>query len=268
MRELLYLSQPKLDAFMPRGGNIALQAAELGVDVAVINARLEAGTSDDNGHDLRARFHKVLKHIDRQAGDIHDRHLAPGDWLRFDLRMGYGTAHEDSALPNVKDDVVLFGGAAPQTDSDRPVEVLLCGSACHLMDRCAPAGGGAGNSRMGSGTRWMYEMIHLLNTCDERGDSHLLREVVAPEHRDWSINDPEQVGHWVYRVIDRHHPRHQRQRLAGLARVVMHLDDTRWMSRLIVATPLYVEYGSFTPIRSWHRRWGNRRPLQSTVAAS
>ena len=259
VRELLYLSRPKLDAFMPNGRSISVQAAELGVDVSVVNARIEAGSTDGDMADERARYRKVIKHIDRRADDLHHRGLTPGEWLRFDLLMGYGTAHEDSALPDTADDVVLFGGSAPQADSDRPVELLLCGSACHLTDRCAPAGGGEGNSRMGSGTRWIYEMIHLINSRDEQVESALPQEIVNPERRVWSVNDPDEVAHGVFGVIDRHHPRHQRQRLAGLARVVMHLDDAKWLSRLIVATPLYVEYGGFTPIRAWQRRWGNRQ---------
>jgi hypothetical protein len=111
---------------------------------------------------------------------------------------------------------------------------------------------------MGSGTRWMYEMIHLINQRDEQGESRLPPEIVEPGRRVWSSNDPDEVAQWVFGVIDRHHPRHQRQRLAGLARVLMHLDDPRFMTRLIVATPLYVEYGGFTPIRTWFRRWRNR----------
>ncbi|MEU1014699.1 SAVMC3_10250 family protein [Streptomyces sp. NPDC005898] len=185
MRELLYLSRPKLDTFMPNGKPVALRAAELGVDVSVVNARIEAGPSNDESTNEPVRFGKVIKHIARRAGEVHDRSVRPGEWIWFDMPMGYGKVHEDTALPDLPDDVVLFGGDAPQADSAKPVELLLCGSACRLTDRCAPATGGSDDSRMGSGTRWLHEMITLLNSRDEEGITTLPPEIVKPEHRIW-----------------------------------------------------------------------------------
>ncbi|WP_460362110.1 SAVMC3_10250 family protein [Actinocorallia lasiicapitis] len=264
MRELLYLSESKLNAFdlaAPRG--IGLKAAELGVELGVVNGRVEIGETG-TAPDVRTRFGRVIERLNREATSVTDRGLRPHQWIAFDMDMGYGTAHEDTAPPHLPDDVVLFGGDLPHRPPAASASLLLCGSAGNLLDRCAPASRSeADPSRMGSGTGWLYEMIKTVERMDEVGDTSPPSTDVTDQHRQrWGRNDPEEVAQWVYGVIAGNHPDHQRGRLSGLARVLMHVDDeARWINRLIVATPLYVEYRNFTPIGRWSRRWRNRRPI-------
>lgn len=64
--------------------------------------------------------------------------------IYFDLEMGWGTSHEDSELPDL-DDVLLFCGSLPgdRTGGTATVDLMLCGSTEHLLQKTATAGSSA-----------------------------------------------------------------------------------------------------------------------------
>ncbi|MGW7082210.1 hypothetical protein ACWGH2_01750 [Streptomyces sp. NPDC054871] len=95
MRELLYLSRPKLDTFMSNGRPVALRAAELGVDVSVVNARIEAGPR------LEEHFRCVPEIINWSSSTFYDNKLLP-------LRQ-YGGERLDPLRTHFVEDAVAKG---------------------------------------------------------------------------------------------------------------------------------------------------------------
>ena len=246
MRELLYLSRPKLDSFFPDRARNVVTDGEAQVSAMSLTARFRLASSQTDRSNLVRSFKTVHRHIERSAKWFTDPTARPGEWLGFELDLGYGTAHRDTALSEL-DDVVLFGGCVPASKvlQERDLEILLCGSACHLMDRCASAG------RMGSGTEWMHRLIKRLGRSDEQNVQLDFQDITNQGLGEW--DNPEEIAQWVYHVIAANHPAHQRTCLSGLARVLLNADSPRWTTRLVVATPLYVQYRDFSMRRMWRR---------------
>jgi hypothetical protein len=256
VRELIYLSDAKLRMFMDavpfprarsRGGAASIEVLGAKGEISVNPA--EPG-EEDLAEVQAAKLAAVITHLDREWSPVPftTPGLRPNQWIHFDVSMGYGTAHEDSG--RTPDDVVLFGGSAAPTNTgqSRDVELLLCGSIHHLRDRIASVG------RMGSDTRWLYELIKETSKLDQQGVSPFPNDPtdLVPANR--SLARPEEVSRWVFDIIDRQHPPNQRGRLRGHARVLFDSDDERWFTRLVVATPLYVEISPPPrPVSFWHR---------------
>jgi hypothetical protein len=131
---------------------------------------------------------------------------------------------------------------------------MLCGSTEHLLQKARSAG------RMGSGTRWLYELIRELDDADARGATDFSEEILLINSLSRS-NSPEQIVQWVFSVIVRHHPPRQRARLQGMARVdlVVHQGGID-SSRLVVATPLYLHDATARSLR-WRARRRVHRDL-------
>jgi hypothetical protein len=249
IRQRLYLSTGKLDSFYVRSGGISITEAEFGASAGVVSGRVTAGPKVDAKAALETKMMDVSRFLERSARPFTHPALRPGEWLRFDLEMAYGSSGEDRAMFGVPDDVVLFGGEVnrPAPGDNRPLALLLCGSACYMTDRIASAG------RLGSGTGWLYRLIKQVNDNDVAGSLDLPIDFTSPHvrsHRGYTLEHMAQdVSHWFLRD----HPPKQRPRLAGLAQVLLHADEVRWSRRLLVATPLYVEFGGFTPARRFSR---------------
>lgn len=201
------------------------------------------------------RLRKVQQHLEREASLFHAPHLTSGEWVYFDLEMGWGTSHEDSDLPDL-DDVLFFCGSLPgdRTGGAATVDLMLCGSTEHLLQRAATAG------RMGSGSTWLHSLIHKINEADGMSVTGVPEELTQRALAKPRINRPEQIARDVFRIAQRHHDPYQRARVQGLARIDLNLPNSEWTSRLITATPLYVQYASRKPLR-WITRLRLHRDL-------
>jgi hypothetical protein len=252
---MIYFSRRRLDAFFPEQAPSAPPSWNLEVDLQVATVAIGPGAPLTPTESEVRRLRKVQQHLEREASHFYAPRLTAGDWVYFDVDMGWGTSHEDSELPDL-DDVLLFCGSLPgdRTGGPATVDLMLCGSAMHLLERTATAG------RLGSGSRWLHELIHEIDELDGRGVSRIPEELTQRALAVPRINRPEQIARDVFRIAQEHHSPLQRARVQGLARVNLNLPNGEWTSRLIMATPLYVQYASRKPMR-WITRLRLHRDL-------
>ncbi|MFJ5901531.1 SAVMC3_10250 family protein [Streptomyces sp. NPDC093064] len=253
--ELIYLSRRRLNAFFPERSPTSIPSWNVEVDLQVATVGLGPGTPlTPTDAELR-RLRDVQQHLEREASHFHAPHLKTGEWIYFDLEMGWGTSHEDSDLPDL-DDVLLFCGslAGDRTGGPATVDLMLCGSTEHLLEKAATAG------RLGSGSRWLHGLIHKINDSDGMGVTGIPDELTQRALSAPRANRPERIARDVFRITQKHHSPLQRARVQGLARVDLNLPNGEWTSRLITATPLYVQYASRKPMR-WITRLRLHRDL-------
>jgi hypothetical protein len=249
MREVLYVSERKLQFTFTdaasRGRVPHVRDISLGVPgIASSKVSFDDVATEDrtSTFELDQKLERVISFLDHtyRPADFTSPSLTSGQWVKFDLKMRYGTSFKDSAnLPLVTaGDIALFGGAAtPERSNDsRPVELLLCGTSNHLRYQISPHG------RMGSGSEWLYDVIKILEKRDRNGISVLpefLTDLI-PRHR--SILDPGDVARMVYGGLMRSdYPRPDQAQLRGHAKVLLYDENPRLSTRFVLATPLYVE---------------------------
>lgn len=266
VREVVYVSERKLEwEFIDAnrsgrrkpGVEASVGLAGNGLKVSVPSA---APTGTLGPAEVAGRLETVIRYLNKRnphqfsASGLPDK-LQTNQWIRFDLEMRYGTAREDSAVPGSPDDVVLFAGSVPVEHdvNTRSFDLLLCGSVQHLRSRIVSHG------RMGSNTDWLYELTKELNRR-ENANMHVIPEFLTSIiSRQRSQRNPDQVARDVFGSLSRSEdPRPDYGRLRGHARVLMDISDPNSITRLVVATPLYIE--RVDPRRD--RRWWTR-PIRS-----
>ncbi len=240
MRQLLYLSQRKLrDEFLqePRLRDRLQGSVAVPIPLGpTLNASLSAPTGNT---DLDVRhFKSTIRHLNRvSVGDYFVPDVRPLDWVRFDLPMVYGTTYEDSRIPPL-DDIALFANLRSFAEVMTPshVDLLLCGSVQHLTRTVA------GEGRMGSGTDWLYELIIYMKDKEVAGGfmtrADLERHGISSE-----ATHPElaMAVDFAHGVLQREHPRRQQGRLSGIAQVLADVRSEFIPTRIVLATPLYVQ---------------------------
>ncbi|WP_369075295.1 SAVMC3_10250 family protein [Streptomyces calidiresistens] len=253
--EVIYFSRRRLKAFFPERTPTPPLSWKVELNLQVTTVGLEPGAPLTPTEAELKRLRKVQRHLEKEVSHFHAPHLRTGEWIYFDLEMGWGTSHEDSTLPDL-DDVLLFCGSLPgdRTGGRTTVDLMLCGSTEHLLERTATVG------RMGSGSKWLYHLIHKINDRDRAGDTGIPEELTLRALSTSRINRPEQIARDVFRIAQKHHDPLQRSRVQGLARVDLNLPNGEWSSRLIMATPLYIQYASRKPMR-WVTRLRLHRDL-------
>jgi hypothetical protein len=173
--------------------------------------------------------------------------LLANQWISFDLDMAQVAVHEDSGKP--PEDVALFVGQVPAGTADQPRDLglMLCGSVQHLRTQVCAHG------RMGSDTTWLHDLILEVEHREENG-LHVIPEFLndlMPYRRSEVLIEDAAFG--VHGWIERTYPPSTRGRLRGHAIVLMDIDRARWVHRLVVATPLYVEAVHEPPARARRR---------------
>jgi hypothetical protein len=107
---------------------------------------------------------------------------------------------------------------------------------------------------MGSDSTWLYDLTKSLERRDRKG-IHVIPEFLAElvsRHR--SVLDPGEVAREVFGGLMRSNfPRPEFGRLRGHARVLLYIDDPQWVTRFVLATPLYVEISPPNLVRGWRR---------------
>jgi hypothetical protein len=188
-------------------------------------------------------LNQVIRHLEREAVHFLHSDLRPGRWIFFDLNMGYGTSYRDKGSPPEIDDVALFYGSCDQVEARKQsaVDLLLCGSSEHLLTRTASAG------RMGSGTEWLYSLIKEVEKLDALGTEGSPDSLKPHALSASRINSPEEIAWWVFNVVRMHHSPDHYARLQGFARVLFVVPATEHDTRLVLATPLFVQLASSKP---------------------
>jgi uncharacterized protein DUF7019 len=251
MRELLYLSTQKLSTFLPDWPSLSVRGAG-SASVGLVSVTVDVSAASPAGFDeatIKA-FRRVVGHIEREAGYFTSPDLEAGQWVFFDVKMGYGTVYRDTGLLPPEDDVALFYGSYRTAEPDGQVstDLLLCGSTEHLRRRTASAG------RMGSGTEWLHDLIRKVNDADRDGDGALPDEVRPDALAARRINVPAEIARWVFDIIWNHHSPDQYARLQGLAKILFIVPENEIVDRLVLATPLFVQYASAKPLGLLGRR--------------
>ncbi|AZP14764.1 hypothetical protein EJC51_47125 [Streptomyces aquilus] len=186
------------------------------------------------GHAL---VEKARSSIERRFSPVPftTRNLQVNQWVSFDLDMAQVAVHEDSGTP--PEDVALFVGQVPAGTAGQPRDLglMLCGSVQHLRTQVC------GRGRMGSDTTWLHDLILEVERREDRGLNvipEFLNDLMPHRRSEVLIED---AAFGVHGWIQREHPPSTRGRLRGHAIVLMDIDRPRWVHRLVVATPLYVE---------------------------
>lgn len=256
MRQLLYLSQRKLrDEFLkelPRLRDRLQASVELPLPIGPTVSASLSPSSGQKSDDLR-HLKNVIRYLNRIAvGDYRQPTVRPLDWVRFDLPLVYGTTYDDGQIPRPPiDDVALFANLRTfeQLTDTQHVDLLLCGSTQHLTRRVASEG------RMGSDTDWLYSLIVYLKDLEVNQQAISYRDLdkhgISPEatHPDMAM-----AVDFAHGVLQREHPKRQFGRLSGMAQVLANVISEFTPTRIILATPLYVQVES-----NQKRRWPWRR---------
>lgn len=262
MQQLRYVSEKKARSVLSGAADSSLPRLIGSVNLP-LGARIEVAQSSPgvagsaellSTQDLERVIGRLERHDD--ILEVSEPDLRPNWWIRFDLEMAERTMHEDGGV--LPDDVAMFAGthSSPGGRYSRETNLLLCGSVQHLRSATATAG------RMGSDTGWLHDVNVQLHMREEEGVfviPEFLEELSPARHGAFTM---ESAAHGVFGILDRKYPPYMRGRLRGLASVLMDVDTRRWTSRLVVATPLYVEA---VPRNQPSGRWWRRRRLSERV---
>lgn len=263
MRRILYASDRKIDTFLSgrsqgtRGRGWSFGGGVAGISLTAAHTPVPGDGSADPAI-LDKRLIEIQRHLlsTQDLPDFQQHDLRLGEWITFDCDMAYGTAHEDSG--RMSDDVTFFASKQqPQWDT-RITALLLCGSIEHMRDRTASAG------RMGSSTEWLHELTRSIYDHEVSHDDRPIEELTELSRPPWPHEVSEgQVARWVHDVLNMS-PTSQHGRLRGYAEVLLDDDDEKkFIDRLVLATPLYVELVPPEPRVARWKRW--RRRLLTSV---
>lgn len=251
MRELLYLSTKKLGTFLPDWPSLSVRGtASAGVGPVSVTVDVSAASPAGFDEATVKAFRRVRGHLEREAGHFTSPDLEAGHWIFFDVMMGYGTLYRDTEAVPPEDDVALFysSSRSSEPNGEVPTDLLLCGSTEHLCRRTVSAG------RMGSGTEWLHDLIGKVNIADGQGDGALPEEVSSDALAAKRTNMPAQIARWVFETIRDHHSPDQYARFQGLAMILVIVPENEFDSRLVLATPLFVQFASAKPLGLLGRR--------------
>jgi hypothetical protein len=113
MRELLYLSTKKLGTVPPDWPPLSVRGAG-SAGAGPISVTIDVSAASSVGLDeatIRA-FRRVRGHLEREARYFTSPDIETGQWIFFDVKMGYGTLYRDTGAVPPEDDVALFYGSS------------------------------------------------------------------------------------------------------------------------------------------------------------
>lgn len=250
MRDLLYLSESKMQVLMPQlPGRLRRRLGyEAGANVGFISFKV-ALPGEVQQQSAVAALDAVVRMIEKGSSVRHrtDVGLAAGDWIRFEEEFRYG---DDSTWQSVREQAVptLVYFIAVE-----PPPLVLCGSAAHVLDRRQPQDRSApsGASPYYSSTFMHYVQNLVMSTGEAAlGSPEPLAENYMSDIG-WGVDTiwrstqgeqiPDRAG--AARILGYELPEWSGPvRLTGHARVLA-VEANRYKGGLcILATPLYVEY--------------------------
>lgn len=237
MREFVYVSEGKLRQFLPkpsrltRPGAIRLNTPLGGLDV-------EPGTPGTE-HGRLQHLERVDKHLNSHADWFAEPGLRPGGWLWFEAPLRCVT------LRGEYQHLVLFvdpvPGEDPAYERETGCRLLMHGSARHLLGYAPatiegpPLEGIDGGSSIG--TTFLTTAGHVVRALSLEHEAAAAS--VPPPRPDVSGAG---VRHLVTALDARHEQAGSAALMQGYARVTAVLPPSGGAQRLVVASPLTVEY--------------------------
>jgi hypothetical protein len=246
VRELVYLSDRKLDQFLPTLRSlwprptvtVKTQVVEIGIDSSL----------NDQKNALK-HLAKVIAHIERSARWFLDPGISPGQWVHFEAPLNY------LVVDMADRDLVFFvdrNNATADYPTGGATRLVLHCSGAHLRTELSPAKVAAppGDEIGGSGpglfsadsVQLLLRTLHAQRTPTAE---HLPPEEVF-QHL------PKATSRLLHAIDARIFPETAAW-MAGYARVTasfaLPADDSREPVRYIIASPLYIEYATPPGIR-------------------
>jgi hypothetical protein len=237
MREYVYVSDGKLQQFLPKPSRL-MRPSAIRLSTPVGGLDVEPGTSGAERGRLQ-HLERVGKHLNSQADWFADPELRPGGWVWFEAPLRCVT------LQGAYQHLVLFADPAPGEDPAHEQEtgcrLLMHGSARHLRGN-APATidgpqleGIEGGSSIG--TTFLTTAGHVVRALSLEHDP--AADSAPPPSPGLSGAG---VRHLVAALDGRHEQAGTAALMHGYARVTSVLPATDSARRLVVASPLTVEY--------------------------
>jgi hypothetical protein len=257
MRELIYLSENKLRRFQTE------RSAGLWQRVRQVEVKAPTGAGVNVGlSEPIAKTHpdlaKVLKHIDRSdspARWFEEEGLEPGEWIKFEARLNFiiysetvenydqkGARKDPPTLPPPP---LFFWQPKPGPEKSNAVVLLLHGSPENLvgMDPEDPPVHSATIRRVGSVLGELSKFLFQLRTAESEDLLSARGEYQTFEGQIFEL------CHRLYAML----PPETASRMVGYAKVTALMtlpdfigrDTDRW-TRVLLATPLYVEQMPFS----------------------
>ncbi|MGW5678897.1 SAVMC3_10250 family protein [Streptomyces sp. NPDC003860] len=241
MREVIYLSEGKLNEFLPAPRR-ARPVVKLRAGMPFAGLDVET-PAPNNLQDLLLHLKQVEKQTARHAPLHTDPDLEPGRWVKFEARMTWVT------LRGRYRNLVLFVDSERSPDAATARRLLLHGSARHLLGRPpTPVEGpeltGLADGGHSAGTVFVTNAGHVVNALAHSQDAH------TPETPADEENPPEPpaplprlgIRH-LLAALDAESPEVSTSTVvSGLARVSAVLPETADDAGCLVASPLIVEY--------------------------
>lgn len=231
MRELIFLSQGKLSQFQHDTPGWWRQIQELGLRAPFNLGEIRFAHSNQMAS-RRPSLARVLRHINNSTRPpkwFTDEGLQPGDWIQFEAPLNYKYFEKGKGLGRQirqKYSAILFWDVQLADTTCSPARLLLHGSPENLVDRVfienaqRPIGGKIGPS--------------------------------SPPGILSLLGEPRMLGH-ILGMLSESMPAETASWMSGYARVTMnaqvprdpsedHFKNPCIVSRVVVASPLYVEY--------------------------
>jgi len=233
MRELIYLSDRKLQQFLPDPvpGWRRLGKLKAEVSVPLGSVSLESSAQDSQSANT-AHFKRVVRQIEQSAKWFAIDNLGAGDWVFFEERINYWH-FEHSRGPAI----VLFLNLG-QRHSHR-TRLLLHGSPEHLVGSTQTQHqlrwGSAGPSPS-DGSRFR-DMLPVLRNVASNLDGHIKQQRQGTKNLAWDIED-------LILALDNSNDASTAMWLAGYARVTLRVESSprgNVDATFVAASPLYVE---------------------------
>ncbi|MER6750323.1 MULTISPECIES: SAVMC3_10250 family protein [Streptomyces] len=225
MQEVIYLSDRKLSQFLS-----GLRSAwpRQRVSFSTPFGGMEVDPPAGTGPDLRGRhLTRVVRRVEESARWYAEEGLRPGQWVAFEAPLNY------FALDTVDPAMVFF---ADTPAPDRPVRLLLHGSAEHLITGLLP--------RVTEGTPESGALVRNLLGTHASAPGALLAALSDDLGAGADGRRPSLITALrglLERIDGQTHPE-TAAAMRGYARVTTGF-TSRGGTGLIVASPLYVEYG-------------------------
>ena len=253
MRELLYLSTAKLDALRTGAGLRALGDVEFEVSLLGFKVKAAPRPGAAAGAIPWQRLKAAEKAL-KSARDIAARPDVPvGEWFTFRAE----TAAELPARWLGDARVALFACQYATPPGAEKLVVLLCGSARHLIGGSDDDGGGGSvpdeswfaEDERDRELRWRDVDAMRSGAEHERDaglDERVRGAIAVAERGDEDADAALWTTYALHRGVTRRIGPHRRLVLSGHARVLVSgligTGEGEPLSRVVLATPLFVEY--------------------------
>lgn len=236
MREFVYVSDGKLQQFLPKPSRLTRPAA-IRLTTPVGGLDVEPGSPAER--ERLQHLERVDKYLNRRADWYADPELRSGGWVWFEAPLRF------VILRGAYQHLVLFAdpapGEEPAHEQETDCRLLMHGSARHLLGYAPatidgpPLEGIEGGSSIG--TTFLTTAGHVVRALSLEHDP--AADSAPPPSPGLSGNG---VRHLVAALDARHEQAGSAALMHGYARVTSVLPATDSARRLVVASPLTVEY--------------------------